>query len=110
MEKTTDSARRSGPSASTAALVEPRGRRAISIALMLAHSLLSGGFPGLSAEKPLPTIFEIDDPVMAAMWESHPHQEIDTLGFEGGGGHVVEVRREPFVFLHREITDYGEKP
>ena len=31
-------ARRSGPSASTAALVEPRGRRAISIALMLALS------------------------------------------------------------------------
>jgi class 3 adenylate cyclase len=77
---------------------------------VLAHSLISGGFPGLSKEKPLPSIFEINDPVMAAMWESHPHQEINALRFEGGGGHVVEVRGEPFVFLHREITDYGERP
>jgi class 3 adenylate cyclase len=77
---------------------------------VLAHSLLSGGFPGLSKEKPLPTIFEIDDPVMAAMWENHPHQEIEALQFEGGGGHLVEVGGEPFVFMHREITDYGEKP
>jgi len=77
---------------------------------VLAHSSLSGGFPGLSKEKPLPTIFEIDDPVMAAMWESHPHQEIEPLRFEGGGGHMVEVGGEPFVFMHREITDYGEKP
>jgi class 3 adenylate cyclase len=77
---------------------------------VLAHSSLSGGFPGLSKERPLPTIDEIDDPVMAAMWESHPHQEIDALRFEGGGGHIVEVDGEPFVFMHREITDYGEKP
>jgi class 3 adenylate cyclase len=77
---------------------------------VLAHPMLSGGFAGLSPDRPLPTIVEIGDPVLAAMWQDHPHQHDGGTGPDIVGGHVVRVDGQPFVFMHRELSEYGDTP
>jgi adenylate cyclase len=64
---------------------------------------------GLSEDKPLPTIHEVDDPVLAKFWDPPVHvAQIDRP--LGDLGHVVEVDGRRWVFVYRQITGYGPKP
>jgi class 3 adenylate cyclase len=64
---------------------------------------------GLSEDKPLPTIHEVDDPVLAKIWDPAVRDErIDR--WLGDLGHVVEVGGRRWVFVYRSITGYGPQP
>jgi adenylate cyclase len=64
---------------------------------------------GLSEEKPLPTIHEVDDPILAKFWDPPVRSpRIDRA--LGDIGHVVEVGGRRWVFYYRQITGYGPEP
>jgi adenylate cyclase len=64
---------------------------------------------GLSEDKPLPTIHEVDDPVLAKIWDAPVRSpQIDRA--LGDIGHVVEVGGRRWVFVYRQITGYGPEP
>ena len=63
----------------------------------------------LSEDKPLPTIHEVDDPILAKIWDPPVRSpQIDRA--LGDLGHVVEVGGRRWVFVYREITGYGPEP
>jgi adenylate cyclase len=64
---------------------------------------------GLSENKPLPTIHEVDDPILAKFWDPPVRSpQIDRA--LGDLGHVVEVGGRRWVFYYRQITGYGPEP
>jgi adenylate cyclase len=64
---------------------------------------------GLTEERELPTIAEVDDPVLAAIW----NPAVRSAQFEralGDYGHVVEADGRRWVFVYRELSRYGPTP
>jgi class 3 adenylate cyclase len=64
---------------------------------------------GLSEEKPLPSIHEVDDPVLAKFWDP-PVRSPAVDRALGTLGHVVEAGGRRWVFVYRQITGYGPEP
>lgn len=63
----------------------------------------------LSEERSLPTIKEVGDPVLAAIWDTPVRSpRIDRA--LGTLGHVVEVDGKRWVFVYRELKGYGPAP
>ena len=64
---------------------------------------------GLSEDKELPTIKEVDDPVLARIWDPPIHTpQIDRV--LGEVGHVVEAQGRRWAFFYRELRRYGPDP
>ncbi len=64
---------------------------------------------GLSEDKPLPTIGEVGDPVLANIWNPPIRsRQIDQA--LGKFGHVVEAQGRQWVFVYRELRRYGPDP
>jgi adenylate cyclase len=73
------------------------------------HRLIDPSGLGLSEAKPLPTIKEVGDPVLAHIWDP----PVRRPGIEqalGSLGHIVEVNGRQWVFVHRELKGYGPDP
>jgi len=64
---------------------------------------------GLSEQKPLPTIKEVDDPVLAHIWDS-PVRGPTIERSLGKLGHVAEIDGHQWVFVYRQLTGYGPDP
>ena len=77
---------------------------------VLAHAALALAPPISKPDHPLPTIAEVGDPVLAAIWE--PRQDLGSLEAVVGstGGHAVEVGGTLYVFLHRDFSGYSDQP
>ena len=74
---------------------------------VLAHPNLQSGVPGLSHDKPLPTLAESGDPVLTAIWrreERYPLEIIEGTDLEG---HVLELFNEQYIFIYRNLSGYG---
>jgi class 3 adenylate cyclase len=77
---------------------------------VLAHrNLTDPGRIALSEDKPLPSIADIGDPVLAAIWDP-PVRNRPYTGALGNLGHVVTVDGRNWVFVYREVTGYGPEP
>lgn len=64
---------------------------------------------GLSEDHPLPTIKEVDDPVLARIWDPPVRNpQIDRA--LGSLGHIVEAEGRRWVFVYRELRRYGPEP
>lgn len=77
---------------------------------VLAHRLLidPSRFK-LTEDKPLPTVQQLGDPVLAHIWDPQVHsQTIDRA--LGALGHVVEADGHRWVFVYRELRGYGPRP
>ena len=63
----------------------------------------------LSEDRELPTVKEVDDPVLASIWNPPIHTpQIDRA--LGEVGHVVELQGRRWVFIYRELRRYGPEP
>ncbi len=78
---------------------------------VLAHANLAGaGFPR-SKEEPLPNLSKVGDPVLAAIWQTEDRYPLEILrGSNDLKGHVVSISDEEYIYLYRDITDFGAKP
>ena len=64
---------------------------------------------GLSEERPLPTIAEVDDPVLAKFWSAPAgNPRIDRA--LGDLGRIVEAEGKRWIFVYRELRLYGPQP
>ncbi len=77
---------------------------------VLAHRLLidPSRFK-LTEDKPLPTIQQLGDPVLAHIWDPQVHPPAIDRAL-GALGHVVEADGHRWVFVYRELRGYGPKP
>ena len=77
---------------------------------VLAHRrLIDARGLGLSEDKPLPGIHDVDDPVLAKFWDP-PVRSPAVDRALGSLGHVVEASGRRWVFVYRQITGYGPEP
>ncbi|MEI9901888.1 MAG: adenylate/guanylate cyclase domain-containing protein [Hyphomicrobium sp.] len=77
---------------------------------VLAHRrLIDPSGLGLSERRPLPTIAEVGDPVLAHIWDT-PVRTGTAERSLGRLGHVVSVDGRQWVFVYRELTGYGPDP
>jgi adenylate cyclase len=64
---------------------------------------------GLSEARPLPTVTEVDDPVLAHIWDRPEHSsQIDNA--LGDLGHVVSIKGRRWVFVYNQLSGYGPDP
>jgi class 3 adenylate cyclase len=77
---------------------------------VLAQPSLIGEVVGLGPEKPLPHLDEVDDPLLAAIWNDDK-QSLEMLQDFGGSllGHWREVADEQVYYLYRVIGGYGPR-
>ena len=68
---------------------------------VLAHTALTQNFPDLSAERPLPRVTEIGDPVLFQIWrEGWKDRPLEV----DAPGHWDEIAGTPYIFLHRDLV------
>jgi class 3 adenylate cyclase len=78
---------------------------------VLAHRLLAD--PSrfkLTEAKPLPTIQQLGDPVLAHIWDPPVHSSPTIDRTLGALGHVVEADGHRWVFVYRQLRGYGPEP
>ena len=61
-------------------------------------------------DRPLPTVAEIGDPVLASIWGKR--HELGALGAVVGSkvGHAIDVGGTRYVFLYRNLDGYSDQP
>ena len=76
---------------------------------VLAHPSLADGHLPASRARPLPLLSEVDDRVLQAVW-SPERRTIRMLLRPRDQAHTVTFADDYFVYIHREIAGFGEKP
>ena len=75
---------------------------------VLAHpNLTAGGFPGLSPDKPLPTLFEVGDPVVGALPGARSATRLTT---EVVDTYRISLLDRDYVLLVEALEGYGPEP
>jgi class 3 adenylate cyclase len=64
---------------------------------------------GLSEARPLPTVDQVDDPVLAHIWDP-PVRSAQIDNALGNLGHVVSIDGRRWVFVYQQLTSYGPDP
>ena len=64
---------------------------------------------GLTEERELPTIKEVDDPVLATIWNP-PVRDAQIERALGDIGHVERVDGKLWIFVYREVRGFGPEP
>ncbi|MEM9359180.1 MAG: adenylate/guanylate cyclase domain-containing protein [Pseudomonadota bacterium] len=78
---------------------------------VLAHANLVGSKFPRSKEEPLPKLDKVGDPVLAAIWRTEDRYPLDILRDSNDlKGHVLDISDDEFIYLYRDITDFGAKP
>jgi adenylate cyclase len=78
--------------------------------MVLAHRrLIDPRGLGLSETKPLPTIREVEDPVLAR-FNDPPVKDARLQRALGEYGHAVEIDGQRWVFVYRKVVGYGPEP
>lgn len=74
---------------------------------VLAHRAFeTGGFEGLDAERPLPRVTEVGDPVLFNLWR----QGWETRRLLAGSGHHDRLGDQDYIYLYAPLDEYGEAP
>src|SRR5690606_22567967 len=75
-----------------------------------AHPFLAGGMRGLSAEHPLPTLGELQDPLLMHIWDEPDERLTDLLEGSELRGHLLEVNGELVVYVYKEVEGLSDEP
>ncbi len=75
---------------------------------VLAHPNMAFGFAGLSDEKRLPTLYDIGDPLLAALWTRGEPTPLE--GRDNVRATYIELGNDEQVALYRRIEGYGSRP
>ncbi|MFT5507277.1 MAG: adenylate cyclase [Hyphomicrobiaceae bacterium] len=77
---------------------------------VLAHPNLASGAVGRSQAKPLPSLAETGDPVLAAIWSSKNRYplRINSAG-QDFQGHALHIFGDRYAYFYRNVSGYGSK-
>lgn len=73
------------------------------------HRLIDPRGLGLTENSPLPSIKDIDDPVLAHIWDP-PVRSAQFDRALGDLGHVVSINGRSWLFVYRALPKYGPEP
>jgi len=74
---------------------------------VLGHRRLLARFDGLTPARPLPTVAEIGDPVLAQIWD----RKLTTPLLRNTGiAHSVSIDGDIYHFLHKALPEFGDVP
>jgi len=77
---------------------------------VLAHPTLTSHEYYLSAEKPLPFLEEIHDPILTKIWSGRKESIVARAVIASQGAHLVEAEGRQWIFLYQRLVGYGERP
>lgn len=77
---------------------------------VLAHPLLSQGYPGLSDQQPLPELRRFDDPVLREIWARARDEKMEKAFAGPARARVVDYLGQTQVFMFRTINQFGAEP
>lgn len=77
---------------------------------VLAHPAMAPGYPGLSAENPLPALAGFRDPVLAAIWRQEDGFDLAIPLAQDTIGHGIRLGDDEYVFMFRRLHGFGPKP
>lgn len=78
---------------------------------VLAHPALVYGFKDGNAINPLPSLDEIGDARLAAIWDRGSLiDEVRSHRILGGRGHIARHGADTYLYVYREIARYGGRP
>ena len=75
---------------------------------VLAHPNMAFGYAGLSAEKRLPTLFDVGDPLLTALWTQGEPSILESR--ENLRAVYADLGDNEQVMLYRRIEGYGSQP
>ena len=76
---------------------------------VIAHPVLARNPPELGFDRPMPSLGDLGDPVLAQFWS--PERKLGAAEVLTGEsrGHVVTVGNTPYVFVFRELSGYSDR-
>lgn len=77
---------------------------------VLAHPTLINHQYHLTAQQPMPSLDEIDDPILSRIWTGRTDVRMARAMLSVGGAHIVEAEGKRWIFVYRELHEYGDKP
>ncbi|MFN4275091.1 MAG: adenylate/guanylate cyclase domain-containing protein [Ferrovibrio sp.] len=77
---------------------------------VLAHPTLLNHQYTVSADKPLPTLNDIHDPVLRQIWDGKIERRLANAMLGSEGAHIVSAEGRQWIFVYRRLEDYGDKP
>lgn len=77
---------------------------------VLAHPTLLNHEYTVSADKPLPTLDDIHDPVLRKIWDGKIERRLANAMLGSEGAHIVSAEGRQWIFVYRRLEDYGDKP
>lgn len=77
---------------------------------VLAHPLMSFGYPGLTRLTPLPKQTAFGDPVIVSMWREPESKSLAQRILTGPGVNFVSFGDREFVVLHKTMEGFSDKP
>lgn len=77
---------------------------------VLAHPLMTRGYPGLSAKQPLPALAGFRDTILAAIWQQKDRFDLIFKMGPGSYGHALRIDGKDYVFIFRRLHGFGPKP
>lgn len=78
---------------------------------VLAHPSLLFGLEDIGPDRPLPSIDEIGDPVLARIWDEGTFVDrLSSRSILAGRGHIISLGNELYAFIYKQVDDYGPRP
>lgn len=77
---------------------------------VLAHPTLLNHEYTVSADKLLPTLDDIHDPVLRRIWDGKVERRLAAAMLGSEGAHIVSAEGRQWIFVYRRLEDYGDKP
>lgn len=77
---------------------------------VLAHPTLLNHQYTVSADKPLPTLNDIHDPVLRRIWDGKTERRLAAAMLGDEGAHIVNAEGRQWIFVYRRLDNYGDKP
>ena len=77
---------------------------------VLAHWSLIDGYPGRSAEHPLPALNTFADPVLASIWQTRGRREMPRDTPRKISSHFMELFNDRYAFVYQSLEGFGPSP
>jgi len=77
---------------------------------VLAHPSMKDGDYVYDGDIPLPTLDQVDDPILEEIWRKNGREKLFFDLDENTKGHALGIDGETYVYLYRELTGFGPKP
>jgi len=77
---------------------------------VLAHRNMARGDYVRAPRQPLPTLADVDDPVVAAIWDADKRSDLPFRLRGEVRGHMTRIDGRSYAFLYRQIDSFGTVP